>query len=142
MIKIRLITGVVKLTGKLKYIYIIYMKKETIKLGGKKIDIKKGALSKQLGIPEEKDIPKGLLTRLNAMKVGETTEYKGKTLKITRLLKQRVSLAMTLKGMRGEKKGSVSKTHKGEQDYSTKKGSRDFHQKSHDIKKKRKPYTK
>jgi hypothetical protein len=116
--------------------------KETIKLGGKKIEIKKGALSRQLGIPIEKDIPKGLLSRLNAMKIGETTEYKGKTLKITRLLKQRVSLAITLKGMRGSKKGDISKTKKGELDYTTKKGDKDFHRKSHDIKKKRKPYTK
>tara|TARA_R110000824_G_scaffold93091_1_gene225387 strand:- start:230 stop:592 length:363 start_codon:yes stop_codon:yes gene_type:complete len=118
------------------------VEKETIKLGGKKIEIKKGALSKQLGIPEEKDIPKSLLTRINAMDIGESITYRQKTLRITRLLKQRVSLAITLKGMRGEKKGSVSKTHKGEQDYTTKKGDKDFHSKSHDIKKKRKPYSK
>ncbi len=73
--------------------------KEEIELGGKKIEIKKGALSKQLGIPIEKDIPKSLLRKLKKMKVGEATEYKGKNIKITRLLKQRVSLAMTLKGM-------------------------------------------
>jgi len=74
--------------------------KEEIELGGKKIEIKKGALSKQLGIPIEKDIPKSLLRKLKKMKVGEETEYKGKKIKITRLLKQRVSLAMTLKGMK------------------------------------------
>ena len=74
--------------------------KEEIKLGGKKITIKKGALSRQLGIPIEKDIPKALLWKLDKMKIGEETEYKGKKLRITRLLKQRVSLAITLKGMR------------------------------------------
>jgi len=74
--------------------------REEIELGGKKIEIKKGALSKQLGIPIEKDIPKSLLRKLKKMKVGEETEYKGKKIKITRLLKQRVSLAMTLKGMK------------------------------------------
>ena len=74
--------------------------KEEIKLGGKKITIKKGALSKQLGIPIEKDIPKSLLWKLDKMKIGESTEYKGKSIKISRLLKQRVSLAITLKGMR------------------------------------------
>lgn len=73
--------------------------REQIELGGKKIEIKKGALSKQLGIPIEKDIPKGLLRKLKKMKVGGETEYKGKKIKITRLLKQRVNLAMTLKGM-------------------------------------------
>ena len=74
--------------------------KEEIKLGGKKITIKKGALSRQLGIPIEKDIPKSLLWKLDKMKIGEETNYKGKKLKISRLLKQRVSLAITLKGMR------------------------------------------
>ena len=74
--------------------------KEDIKLGGKTITIKKGALSKQLGIPIDKDIPKSLLWKLDKMKIGESTEYKGRNLKITRLLKQRVSLAITLKGMR------------------------------------------
>ena len=74
--------------------------KQEIKLGGKKITIKKGALSHQLGIPIDKDIPKSLLWKLDKMKIGEETDYKGKKLKISRLLKQRVSLAITLKGMR------------------------------------------
>ena len=77
--------------------------KEEIELDGKKIEIKKGALSKQLGIPIEKDIPKNLLRKLKKMKIGESTDYKGKNIKITRLLKQRVNLAMTLKGMNKKK---------------------------------------
>jgi len=78
--------------------------KEEIELGGKKITIKKGALSKQLGIPIEKDIPKSLLRKLDKMNVGESMDYKGKNIKVSKLLKQRVSLAITLKGMRKEKK--------------------------------------
>ncbi len=77
--------------------------REEIELDGKKIEIKKGALSKQLGIPVEKDIPKSLLRKLKKMKIGESTDYKGKNIKITRLLKQRVNLAMTLKGMNKKK---------------------------------------
>ena len=56
-----------------------------------------------LGIPIEKDIPKALLRKLDKMKVGESMEYKGKNIKVTKLLKQRVSLAITLKGMRKKK---------------------------------------
>ena len=116
--------------------------KEQIELGGKKIEIKKGALSRQLGIPIEKDIPKSLLAKLNKMKIGEETEYKGKKLKVTSLLKKRVSLAITLKGMRGDKKGDISKTKKGRLDYTTKKGDKDFHRKGRDIREKKKPYSK
>ena len=77
--------------------------REKIELDGKDITIKKGALSRQLGIPIEKDIPKSLLRKLSKMKIGDTMNYKGKDIKITRLLKQRVSLAITLKGMRKKK---------------------------------------
>jgi hypothetical protein len=40
----------------------------------------------------------------------------------------------------GEKKGDKSKTHKGDKDYTTKKGDKDFHEKGHDEKKKKKPF--
>jgi hypothetical protein len=116
--------------------------KQKIKLGGKEIEIKKGALSHQLGIPVEKNIPKSLLVKLNRMKIGEETEHRGKKLKITRLLKQRVSLAITLKGMRGEKKGDVSKTRRGRLDYTTKRGDKDYHRKGRDIEKRKEPYSK
>lgn len=38
------------------------------------------------------------------------------------------------------KKGSKSKTHKGDLDYTTKRGDKDFHRGGHDVKTKRKPY--
>ena len=57
-------------------------------------NIKKGALSKQLGIPEKEDIPKALLRKLKAMKVGESMDYKGKKIKITDTLKKRVQFAL------------------------------------------------
>ena len=57
-------------------------------------NIKKGALSKQLGIPEKEDIPKALLRKIKAMKVGESMDYKGKKIKITDRLKKRVPFAL------------------------------------------------
>ena len=44
------------------------------------------------------------LITIDKMKVGESMDYKGKNIKVSKLLKQRVSLAITLKGMRKEKK--------------------------------------
>ncbi|MBA59921.1 MAG: hypothetical protein CMQ40_12225 [Gammaproteobacteria bacterium] len=43
---------------------------------------------------------------------------------------------------RGGKKGDKSKTHKGDLDYTTKRGDKDFHRKGHDVHKKRRPYRK
>lgn len=37
-------------------------------------------------------------------------------------------------------KGSKSKTNKGDEDYTTKKGNKDFHEDGKDVKKKSKPY--
>ena len=37
-------------------------------------------------------------------------------------------------------KGSLSKTHPGEYDFTTKKGSKVFHRKGHYVRKSRKPY--
>lgn len=39
-------------------------------------------------------------------------------------------------------KGAKSKTHKGDMDYTTKRGDKDFHEKGHDVKKKRDPFKK
>ena len=62
---------------------------------------KKGALSRQLGIPEEKNIPATLLNRIKAAEIGETVRNPCETgkqhVKVTRLLKKRAVLASTLK---------------------------------------------
>ena len=39
-------------------------------------------------------------------------------------------------------KGAKSKTHKGDKDYTTKRGDKDFHRKGHNVHKKRAPYRK
>tara|TARA_R100001369_G_C3232530_1_gene152401 strand:- start:40 stop:432 length:393 start_codon:yes stop_codon:yes gene_type:complete len=71
-----------------------------VTIQGKDIPIKTGALSKMLRIPEEENIPMTLLRRLNKMEIGEEFEQKGKSMKMTGLLKKRVSLAITLKKMK------------------------------------------
>ena len=71
-----------------------------VTIQGKDIPIKTGALSKMLRIPEEENIPMTLLRRLNKMEIGTEFEQKGKTMKMTNLMKKRVSLAITLKNMK------------------------------------------
>ena len=65
---------------------------------------KPGALSRQLGIPEEENIPKTLLQKIKNAEIGETIKNptkKGKRrIKVTRLLKRRAVLALTLKSIK------------------------------------------
>ena len=62
---------------------------------------KKGALSRQLGIPIKKNIPISLLEKIRNAKIGSTITNPTKTgkrrIKVTRLLKKRAVLALTLK---------------------------------------------
>jgi len=62
---------------------------------------KKGALSRQLGIPEKENIPYTLLERIVKARIGSTIENPTKKGRrrytVTRLLKRRAVLALTLK---------------------------------------------
>ena len=65
---------------------------------------KPGALSRQLGIPEEKNIPMTLLNRIAEAPIGSTITNPTKTgkrrIKVTPKLKKRAVLARTLKKIR------------------------------------------
>ena len=74
--------------------------KSSITIKGKKIEMDKGKLSRELGIPEEKNIPMTLLRKLAKVPNGEMFEHKGKSMKMTPGLKKRVTLAITLKGFK------------------------------------------
>lgn len=66
----------------------------------KKIGLKKGALSRQLNIPEKKNIPVTLLNKIIRAKAGDTIRNPTKTgkrrIKVTRLLERRAIFAKTL----------------------------------------------
>jgi len=64
----------------------------SVTLGGKKVTFEKGALRKKLGIKEGQRIPRSLLFRLDKAKIGDVVEGH----KVTRLMKQRVNLALVL----------------------------------------------
>jgi len=74
----------------------------------KKIGIKKGALSRQLGIPIERKIPILLLNKIISAKAGQTIRNPSKTgkrfIKVTSLLERRAILARNLKNFRRTKR--------------------------------------
>jgi len=73
------------------------------------IGIKKGALHRQLGIPEDKKIPVSLLDKILLARPGEVIRFKlswmkkAKEVKVTPLLIRRARLAKTLKELRDGK---------------------------------------
>lgn len=74
----------------------------------KKAGIKKGALSRQLKIPEEENIPVTLLNKIIAAKPGDTIKNPTKTgrriIPVTRKLERRAILARNLKALPRRKK--------------------------------------
>jgi hypothetical protein len=54
---------------------------------------KKGALHKQLGYPQSKTIPRGILRTIKNAPIGAHVRVRGHSLKVTRLLKNRSVLA-------------------------------------------------
>lgn len=74
--------------------------KTKINLGDGDFKIKEGALSRMLGIPIKKNIPMALLNKLVKKENGTKFILNGKERKMTPLLKQRVSLAINLKGFK------------------------------------------
>ena len=78
------------------------MKREIIVIGKSKIPIKKGALRKQLRVPENENIDDALLRRIVRGKAGGELHnpYTKSKIKNTPLLKKRANLALTLKKLR------------------------------------------
>ena len=69
---------------------------------------KKGALSKQLGIPEREDIPRTLLNKIIKAEAGDwinnPTKTGKKRIHVTRLMEERAILARTLKNLHKKRK--------------------------------------
>lgn len=66
-----------------------------------KLNLKKGSLSRMLGIPEKKNIPLTLLRKITKTEIGMTirnpTKQGKRKIKVTRLLKKRAVFALTMK---------------------------------------------
>tara|TARA_R110002124_G_C8972794_1_gene515372 strand:- start:11743 stop:12102 length:360 start_codon:yes stop_codon:yes gene_type:complete len=71
-------------------------------IDGEKIKFKEGALHKQLKTPEGYTFKKAELEKMKKVENGDMLEFLGKKIKMTPLLKRRVTFALVL--MRGKKK--------------------------------------
>jgi len=71
-------------------------KKGVATLGGKKIVFMKGALHKQLKVPEDYKFTKSELERLEKINNGKQFDYKGRSFKMTDKLKKRITFGLNL----------------------------------------------
>lgn len=64
---------------------------------------KRGALHRQLEVPKKKKLPKTLLRKIRGMEIGSTarnpTKIGKRKVKVTKLLKKRATLALTLRDL-------------------------------------------
>jgi hypothetical protein len=58
---------------------------------------KKGALHRQLGVPEGEKIPVGILYRIRDARPGTETPVHGKKVSVTPLLKKRANFAINIR---------------------------------------------
>ena len=71
---------------------------ETIILGGKKVKYRKGALHRQLKVPEDELIGNPILKRIKNGEIGSSIKVRGKTFKITKLMQKRANFGLNIQG--------------------------------------------
>ena len=75
-------------------------KKETIKIGKEKITFKEGTLRKQLKMKKDEKFTKAELRKLKKVEIGKKFKFHQRGFVMTKLLKQRISLGLTLMGFK------------------------------------------
>jgi len=68
----------------------------SVELGGKKITFKEGSLRGMLRVPKTVKLDAPLLRRLNKAEIGETYMFRGREIKMTPLMKKRITLGINL----------------------------------------------
>jgi hypothetical protein len=61
---------------------------------------KRGSLHRQLGVPKGEKIPRELLNAVKTAEPGRVVRASGKRIRVTKLMKKRVNLAVTLRKVR------------------------------------------
>lgn len=118
------------------------IKKEVVKEKKAKVKATHRVHQAKSEVPRPQYIRKYDKKDLQAMKVSELKAIAKKEghSGYSKLKKDQLVMILGKTKINGSKKGAKSKTHKGDMDYTTKKGDKDFHQKGKDVKKSTRPY--
>jgi hypothetical protein len=71
-------------------------KKEKVKLDGEVVEFKEGTLRSQLKAPKDMKLTTSVLKKINKAEIGQTFDFNGRKIKMTPLMKKRVTLGINL----------------------------------------------
>ena len=71
-------------------------KMEKVELGGEEVEFKEGTLRNQLKVPKDMKLTPAILKKINKANVGEMFDFNGRKIKMTPLMKKRITLGINL----------------------------------------------
>lgn len=71
-------------------------KMETVILDGEKVEFKEGTLRSQLRVPKDMKLTSPVLKKMNKTEIGDMFTFNGRQIKMTPLLKKRITLGINL----------------------------------------------
>lgn len=71
-------------------------KKEKVKLNGETVEFKEGTLRSMLKAPKDMKLTLPVLRKINKTEVGDTFDFNKRKIKMTALMKKRVTLGINL----------------------------------------------
>ena len=71
-------------------------KKVKVELDGEKVEFKEGTLRSMLKAPKDMKLTAPVLKKINKTEVGKTFDFNGRKIKMTALMKKRVTLGINL----------------------------------------------
>ena len=71
-------------------------KKVKVELNGEEVEFKEGTLRQMLKAPKDMKLTAPVLKKINKTEVGKVFEFNGRKIKITPLMKKRVTLGINL----------------------------------------------
>lgn len=71
-------------------------KMQSVMLDGEEVEFKEGTLRSQLKVPKDMKLTPAILKKINKTEVGKVFEFNGRKIKMTPLMKKRITLGINL----------------------------------------------
>jgi hypothetical protein len=71
-------------------------KMQSVMLDGEEVEFKEGTLRSQLKVPKDMKLTPAVLKKINKTEVGKVFEFNGRKIKMTSLMKKRITLGINL----------------------------------------------
>tara|TARA_R100000697_G_scaffold121508_1_gene148746 strand:+ start:1859 stop:2104 length:246 start_codon:yes stop_codon:yes gene_type:complete len=71
-------------------------KMQSVMLDGEEVEFKEGTLRSQLKVPKDMKLSPAILKKINKTEVGKVFDFNGRKIKMTPLMKKRITLGINL----------------------------------------------